>query len=129
VCSKALPNDYDDTLRHRLIGILREIKPGISPEQNGEYEFEYAIGGEFKEYCLRLPDFPDPNKVYNNSETSSLVRKWLPVPGSRWFDTALNTAGLTEYDEWKWLKHFGKVNPDKPYLYEILPGSVIRYDK
>jgi hypothetical protein len=129
VCSKALPNNHDPISRHRLIGVLRELKPGISPEQNGEYEFEYLISGKFHEYCLRLPDFPDPLKIYNNNETRSLLEKYLPVPGSRWFAKSLEVAGLLEYNEWEWLKHFGKQNPDKPYLCENLPESVIRYDK
>ncbi|GHU76460.1 hypothetical protein FACS1894188_09030 [Clostridia bacterium] len=104
VCTKPLPNDYGDTLRPRLIGVLRELKQGISPEKNGEYEFEYTIGGKFKENCLRLVGFPEPKRIYNSHENSCLLSRWLPVSKNKdIFKEILEAFGLTEYDEWEWI--------------------------
>ncbi|GHU75562.1 hypothetical protein FACS1894188_06700 [Clostridia bacterium] len=128
-CVTALPESHNNRLCSRLIGILREIKPGVSPEQNGEYEFKYTIGGEFKEDCLMLHKLTDPQKIYNNDEIYHLLKIWLPVPNSRWFNKNLETAGLTEHNEWEWLKHFGAPNHvHEPWLYEVLPEDVMRYE-
>jgi hypothetical protein len=109
---------------------LREITRGVSPEQQGVYEFEYQISGKFHENCLYLHKLDDPSKVYDNSEIAHITKNWLPQPNSIWLDGLLKTAGLTEYDEWEWLKYFGKVERQHDaFLYENLPEDVIRYDQ
>jgi hypothetical protein len=138
-CKNIFPDVTEENeLRPRLIGVLRELRRGLSPTWHGKYEFEYTIGGEFKEPCLWLSGLHDPNKIYNNKEIAHLLYTWLPpkpYSGERkmWCEDmkeVLQDAGMSKYNEWEWLKHFNAIGPQEyAYLYETLPKGIIRYDK
>jgi hypothetical protein len=130
VCSKPFPYK-DNELHPRLIGILSEIKPGTSPQNNGEYQFEYKLGDSFPEHIVRLNDFPYVNKVYKGKELSNFLKKWLPNQDSIWLKDVLKRAktSLENYDEWAILKALGDGDSqDHAYLYETLPEGVVCYE-
>jgi len=131
VCSKPFP-DENGELRPRLIGILTELKPGVSPRQNGEYQFEYKLGGTFPEDIVRLTSFPDINKTYKGFEVMGFMKKWLPSHDFDGLDDILKRAetSFENYDEWAVLKTFALSDGQKhAYLYETLPKDVIMYER
>jgi hypothetical protein len=104
-----------------LIGVLTEIKPGGKDPygQRGEYTFEYKTDNP----ALRTAGFPDLSKVYTGSDMLDWLAKFLPAKNSeKFFNGLLESAELTEYDEWEWLKAFGKrnVNTDA-LLSDVIP--------
>ena len=146
VCSPALPDKTDnDKRKHRLIGILSELVPAQSDFTPGEYMFMYHIGGTFEPAgakgnycsCLRISEFDDPTGCYRGKSVyGNLVHKFMPHPPgeTRYTQNAyresLASAGLTEYDEWELLKHYGKNDMHRQtYLFEELPEEVILYEQ
>jgi hypothetical protein len=111
-----------------LIGILSEIKPGSKDPygQRGEYSFEYKID----KANLKIEYFPNISKTYTGFSVLKWLSNFLPsVNSKQFFKVLLDSVGLSEYDEWEWLKSFGKVNVNtNALLFEELPEGTIRYD-
>jgi hypothetical protein len=109
-----------------------ENKPyliGELTEENGEYTFEYKLGGSFPKWFLQIDEFPDPNTIYHNDVVHSFISRFIPARNQKHVGKALNAAGLTKYDEWELLKYFGPLNmKEDAYLYESLPQGVITYE-
>jgi len=106
----------------RLIGILSE--------HQGEYEFEYKLGGKEREWYLHIWEFPDITKVYRGKDVEKFVKRLVPRKESPYIAGFLKDAGLAEYDEWELLKIHGLRNMNEDaFLYENLPNGVITYEE
>lgn len=116
-----------------LIGILTELKPGPNEPygQRGEYQFEYTLGKIPPKEYLKIEHFPDMTTIYTGSNVLKWLANYLPASnGKRFFETLLKTAGLTEYDEWEWLKSMGQRNVNtNVLLFDEIPKEIIRYDR
>jgi len=132
ICTPERP-DENGVIRRAVIGVLREIKPGTGPYENGEYEFEYKLGGKFRARCTNLFRLDDPNKTYNNEEIADLISEWLPAKKNAGImEWSLKQYGFDKYDEWEWIKRQGCPEFRGPLsLYETLPedGSIIKYEQ
>jgi hypothetical protein len=106
-----------DFLENYLIGTLTE--------NDGEYSFRYNFKNAFPKAYLKIWEFPDVNKIYNDAETRKFVNKLIPPKNYMYLDIALKTANLTEYDEWELLKFYGLRSDDNAVLYETLPEGAI----
>jgi len=116
VTSKAFP---DGT---RLIGILSEA--------NGEYQFEYKLGGYIPEWFLVIDEFPDVSKRYNGSQVEKFVKRIIPKKDGLYINELLEGANLKEYETWEMLKVFGLRNMrEDAYLHETLPEGAIIYEE
>jgi hypothetical protein len=114
VLSKPLGN------KPRLIGELTE--------ENGEYAFEYKLGGTFPEWFLEIDEFPDPKRKYVGNEVRPFIERIIPKPNSAYISRFLKSADILSYDEWELLKYCGKFSPQEDaFLYEKLPERVVSY--
>jgi hypothetical protein len=99
---------------------------GELSEENGEYAFEYKLGGKLPRWYLRLDDFPDINRVYRGEEVRGFIDRIIPAPDDEYIEFALESAGLSQYDEWAFLKYCGKNDPqERAYLREALPEGIM----
>jgi len=123
VCSRPMHSADGSEHRH-LIGILSQL-------DNGEYQFEYKLDIDSAD-CenLILPIFPNPLRVYNDTETRVLLDDYLPSENDTVFmHEILKKTGLDHYDEWEWLKTFESADADsETILCETLPEGTIRHD-
>jgi hypothetical protein len=104
----------------RLIGELTE--------ENGEYTFEYKLGGNFPEWFLQIDEFPDAKQIYSGVEVRKFINRLIPKPDNPFAEPTIRAAHLEEYDEWGLLKYCGQHNMQQDaYLYENLPQEVIKY--
>jgi hypothetical protein len=106
----------------RLIGELCE--------ENGEYTFEYKVGGKFHEWFLRLKEFPNPQKVYKGDEVRPFIEMYIPEKNSKYLQQALKSANLSEYDEWGFLEYIERIKFDPhghAYFYKDIPQGAIIY--
>jgi len=114
--------------RPRLIGVLSELAEGVG-EKEGEYQFEYKLGGTFPEFFLVVDEFPDPKKVYRGAEARPFVNRIVPKRNSRYIKGFLEEVNLTEYNEWAFLKYCGrKIIEDETFLSESIPEEAILYE-
>jgi hypothetical protein len=106
--------------KRRLIGELLE--------NDGEYTFKYKLGGKFPEWFLQLEFFSNPQKIYTGAEVRPFVESIVPDRNLWCISAALKAAGLTEYDEWGFLKYSGAINPsDDVFLFEEIPENTVIY--
>jgi hypothetical protein len=116
-----------------LIGILSEITPGSKEPYGtrGEYNFEYKLSPSAPKTIMEMTYLPDRTKVYSGADVLEWLKFYFPsVNGKIFFDNLLTGTDLNEYDEWEWLKHFGKININTNVrLYEQLPEEAVQYDK
>jgi hypothetical protein len=107
--------------QHHLIGILSE--------DNGEYQFEYKLGGKLPYWWLAVEEFPDYNKVYKGKEVDKFIFSFVPKPNDTYIKGFLKGANLKNYDEWELLKYCGKYMPKyETSLTEKLPEGVYFYE-
>jgi hypothetical protein len=59
---------------------------GELSEENGEYRFEYKLGGYFPRWYLQLDEFPQADKVYRGEEVRPFVEKIVPKRDSVYID-------------------------------------------
>jgi len=112
----------------RLKGILSELIEGKNGKE-GEYRFEYKLGGRLPEWYLMIDEFPDLTKVYTGQEVAPFIRRIVPPRDNKYIKELLESANLTEYNEWEMLKVFGMRNMKQDaYLYETLPEGAIIYE-
>ncbi|MCL2400665.1 MAG: hypothetical protein FWC91_13090 [Defluviitaleaceae bacterium] len=111
----------------RLIGILSEA--------NGQYQFEYKVGGKLQEWFLYLDKFPDFKKIYTGEEVEKFIYAFIPRKDGHYANEFLKAANLKEYDVWELLKYVASwqaslsSSPDDIYLYEQLPEGTIVYEE
>jgi hypothetical protein len=106
----------------RLIGVLQE--------HEGQYTFEYKLGGTFPEWFLELDEFPDPCVKYQGEEIDRFIKRLLPPRDSIYIKELLESANLESYVVWEMLKVFGLRNMREDcYLYETLPKGAKLYEQ
>jgi len=105
----------------RLIGELTE--------NNGEYSFEYKLGGKLQEWFLAIEDFPDLTKKYTGKPVEEYIYHFIPRINDSMAKLSVKAAKLAEYDVWELLKFYGKRNMQEiGLLYKELPKDVIVYE-
>lgn len=121
VCSKPIA-DSNGELKQHLLGIL-------SQDDKGEYQFEYKLGNTPDTDRFLLSIFPVKNKTYHYNEARLLLDDYLPSENDTTFiKTILDKAGMTEYNEWEWLKTFESDDDAETCLYETLPDDIICHE-
>jgi hypothetical protein len=117
-----------------MLSALLDGKPrcliGELTENNGKYSFKYRLGtGELPEWFLRIKEFPDTQKIYGDEDVRKLFSRMIPAPNGFFIKEALETAGLTEYGEWKMIKYCGKfgTRQNDVYFFENIPDGTILY--
>ena len=98
---------------------------GMLSENNGKYSFQYSFKNDFPLSFLKIQEFPDVGKTYGDSETRKFISKIIPPENYEFINLALETANLTEYDEWELLKHCGQSAEGNAFLYTELPKGAI----
>ena len=73
----------------RLIGELTE--------ENGQYTFEYRLGGRFPEWFLQIDEFPDPDRKYTDDEVRNLIYRLIPKANHMLIEIALKKAKARVY--------------------------------
>jgi hypothetical protein len=53
---------------------------GILSEDNGEYRFEYKLGGKLPKWFLSVEEFSDYSKVYTGKEVDNFIFSFVPKP-------------------------------------------------
>jgi hypothetical protein len=102
---------------------------GVLSEKNGEYQFEYKLGGKLPEWWLAIKEFPDYGKVYKGEEVMPYIKHTIPSADHKMIKKFLEAANLMQYDEWGLLKYCGKYDPrDETSLMEKLPDGVRFYE-
>lgn len=115
VCSRAMLN-AENLLQRHLLGVLSRDET--------EYQFRYLL--DEKSTYLILPIFPDKDKVYRGEDVRQLLDDFLPSEkNTAYINEILNKIGMSEYDEWTWLKIFEPIDETETRLYENLPDNVI----
>jgi hypothetical protein len=103
---------------------------GVLSENNGEFRFEYKLGGEFPYWWLAIEEFPNCNKIYDDKETRKYVNRIIPEPNSVYINNFLKNANLEKYDEWGLLKYCGAFDfRDETTLTETLPKGAYLYEQ
>jgi hypothetical protein len=74
----------------RLIGELTE--------ENGEYTFEYKLGGIFPEWFLQIEEFPDAKRVYSDAEVCPFINRLIPSRDNPFSEPTIIAAGLNGCD-------------------------------
>lgn len=122
VCSRPILDG--GTLKRHLLGIL-------SQNDNGEYRFEYKLGNTSDTDKFLLSIFPEKSKIYQNREVHLLLDDYLPSENDTTFiKTILDKTGMTEYNEWDWLRMFDSDDDDtETKLYETLPDDIICHEQ
>jgi hypothetical protein len=115
-----------------LLGVLTELSPGAGEPygRRGEYRFEYTLQNAPPNAHLQMEHFPILSQVYSGATVMEWLKSYLPSTNGRHFFSALmESAGLSFYDEWEWLKVFGNRNVNTSVrLYDELPRGTVRYD-
>jgi hypothetical protein len=95
--------------------------------ENNEYVFEYKLGDKLPKWHIVLDDyFPDTNRVYRGVEVRPFIEYIVPAADDEDIEDYLRSAGLTAYNEWELVKHYGKHDPrQNAYVYEKLPQGLV----
>jgi hypothetical protein len=103
---------------------------GILSEENGEYQFEYKLGGKLPKWFLSVEEFSEYNKIYSGKEVDNFIFSFVPKPNDPYIKGFLNAANLDEYDKWELIRYCGKYNPrTELYIADSLPKEVVTYEQ
>jgi hypothetical protein len=102
---------------------------GILSEENGEYQFEYKLGGKLPAWYLSVEEFPDYNTSYSGKDVDKFIYSIIPNSNDDYIKGFLKSANLKKYDKWELLKYCGRFDPvTQRCLKEELPEGVRLYE-
>jgi hypothetical protein len=103
---------------------------GILSEENGEYQFEYKLGGKLPKWFLSVEEFSEYNKIYSGKEVDNFIFSFVPKPNDPYIKGFLKAANLENYDKWELIRYCGKYNPrTELYIADSLPKEVVTYEQ
>lgn len=114
----------DDPVNH-LIAVLHRDK-------KGEITIESRLDGRDLSQSYSIPILSSPETETVN-EYKTRVRKWLgeflpPLDNKALLDVLMKKAGITEYDEWEWLKRFRPDSRSMISFSDTFPENYMRHD-
>jgi hypothetical protein len=102
---------------------------GILSENNGEYQFEYKLGGKLPKWFLSVEQFPEYSKVYSGDDVDKFIYSFIPKPNDDYIKGFLKAANLGKYDKWELIRYCGKYNPRTELcIVDCLPKEVVTYE-
>lgn len=94
---------------------------------SGGYEIESLLNDDPQSSAYSIPVLTDPGK--DGEKLRRWIRNFLPpINNKSLLNALLANFGMTEYDEWEWLKNFKPNGNNSISFSEALPPDCVRHD-